>query len=122
MSYSLETKAEKLQVSIFLLFDLVWSLKTGNPIYAFQAHGMAITQMNYDTSKRILLTMGKDKRIIFWKLPDTWINEALAKFEKEEIQNINDKVARLKMQKTLSKKDEEDDSSDDSLNGWDIRP
>ena len=78
--------------------------------------------MNYDPQKRILLSMSKDKRIIFWKLPDTWINEALAKFESEEIQNINDKVARLKMQKTLSKKDEEDDSSDDSLNGWDIRP
>ena len=46
----------------------VWSLKTGKPVYAFQAHGMAITQMNYDEQKRILLTMGKDKRIIFWKL------------------------------------------------------
>ena len=40
-----------------------------------------------------------------------------------EIKNINDTLAMLKLQKSLAKiGDGDDDSSDDSLNGWDIRP
>ena len=35
---------------------------------------------------------------------------------------LNDSLAMLKIQKTLTKLDGEDDSSDDSLCGWDIRP
>ena len=31
-------------------------------------------------------------------------------------------MAMLKFQKTLKKDDEDEDSSDDSLCGWDIRP
>lgn len=101
----------------------IWSLKTGQSIYAWQAHASAITQMNYDENQRTLLTMSKDKKITFWKFPQDWMNEDLKQFEQNEIKNINDTLALLKMQKTLSKhnNDDDDDSSDDSLNGWDIR-
>lgn len=71
----------------------IWSLKSGQSIYAWQAHASAITQMHYDDSKRILLTMSKDKKVTFWKFPQDWINEDLKRFEQDEIRNINDTLA-----------------------------
>ena len=50
------------------------------------------------------------------------VNDEIRQFEQNEIKNINDNLAMLKMQKTLTKMGEGDDSSDDSLCGWDIRP
>ena len=52
-----------------------------------------------------------------WQFPESWINDEIRQFEQNEIKKINDNLAMLKMQKTLG-----DDSSDDSLCGWDIRP
>ena len=100
----------------------VWSLKTGQSIFGWQAHTGAITQMYYDEEYMILFSAGKDKKVLFWKLPEKWVNDEIEKFEKTEIKNINDSLAMLKIQKTLTKLDGEDDSSDDSLCGWDIRP
>jgi WD40 repeat protein len=100
----------------------IWSLKTGQSIYTWKAHEGAITQIYYESGNRILLTGGKDKNIFFWKLPERWVNEEVSKFETDEIKNINDAMAMLKFQKTLKKDDEDEDSSDDSLCGWDIRP
>lgn len=101
----------------------IWSLKTGQSIYAWQAHSGAITQMEFDPEKKILFTVSKDKKMTYWQLPKTWINEEISKFEQNEIKNINDSLAMLKIQKTLIKLGEGDeDSSDDSLCGWDIRP
>ena len=57
-----------------------------------------------------------------WQLPESWINDEIRQFEQNEIKNINDNLALLKMQKSLTKMGEGDDSSDDSLFGWDIRP
>ena len=78
--------------------------------------------MYYDEEYMILFSAGKDKKVLFWKLPEKWVNDEIEKFEKTEIKNINDSLAMLKIQKTLTKLDEGDDSSDDSLCGWDIRP
>ena len=100
----------------------IWSLKTGQSIYAWQAHTGAITQMYYDSENMTLVTASKDKKICFWKLPEKWVNDEIEKFEKNEIKNINDSIALMKMQKQLTKMNEGDDSSDDSLSGWDIRP
>ena len=100
----------------------VWSLKTGQSIYAWQAHASAITQIDYDPDKNVLFTVSKDKKMTYWQLPNEWINEEISNFEKNEIKNINDTIAMLRMQKTLTKMGEGDDSSDDSLCGWDIRP
>ena len=78
--------------------------------------------MFYDGAHRVLITASKDKKIIFWKLPEKWINEDIEKFEKDEIKNLNDTMAMLKFQKELEKNEEGSDSDDDSLDGWDIRP
>lgn len=99
----------------------VWSLKTGQSIYAWQAHQGAITQLRYDKKKRHLLSVGKDKKIIYWQIPDNWVNESIKKFEEDNMREINNSRAIMRLQKSL-KKEGDDDSSDDSLDGWDIRP
>ena len=100
----------------------VWSLKSGQSIYAWQAHKGAITQMRYDRNKKQLLSVGKDKKIIYWQIPDDWVNESIKKFEEDKMREINNSRAVMKFQKNLKKEGEDDDSSDDSLDGWDIRP
>ena len=98
----------------------VWSLKTGQSIYAWQAHNGAITQMRYDRRKKHLLSVGKDKKIIYWQIPDMWVNASVKKFEEDNMREINNSRARAKYEKYAAKND--DDSSSDSLDGWDIRP
>ena len=101
----------------------VWSLKSGQSIYAWQAHQEAITQMKYFPNKRQLLSMAKDKKIIYWQLPDNWVNDSIKKFQEENIREINNQRATEKLQKAAQKKEGDDDSSsEDSLDGWDIRP
>ena len=80
----------------------IWSLKTGQSIYAWQAHAGAITQMEYDAEKNTLFTVSKDKKMTFWKLPDSWINEEISKFEQNEIKNINDTIAMLRWEKVMT--------------------
>ena len=99
----------------------VWSLRTGQSIYAWQAHSGAITQMRYDRKKRQLLSVGKDKKIIFWQIPNSWVSESMKKFEEDNMREINASRAAAKFQKIKKEKDD-DDSSEDSLDGWDIRP
>ena len=100
----------------------VWSLKSGQSIYAWQAHSDAITQMKYFPKRRQLLSMAKDKKIIYWQLPDNWVNDSIKKFQEENIRTINDTRAKERLQRTQKKENDDDDSSDDSLDGWDIRP
>ena len=101
---------------------IVWNLKMGKTIYTWKAHSGAITQMNYDSAHKILITGGKDKKIIFWKLPEKWVNEDVEKFEKDEIKNLNDTMATLRMQKSLEKKNEDSSDDEDSLDGWEFKP
>jgi WD40 repeat protein len=98
----------------------VWSLKTGQSIYAWQAHSGAITQMRYNRRKKQLLSVAKDKKIIYWQIPDSWVNASVKKFEEDNMREINSERAKAKFEKYAKKDD--DDSSDDSLDGWDIRP
>ena len=99
----------------------VWSLKSGQSIYAWQAHSDAITQMQYFPKKRQLLSMAKDKKIVYWQLPDNWVSDSIRKFQDEKVREINNTRAIERLQRT-QKKEGDDDSSDDSLDGWDIRP
>ena len=96
----------------------VWSLKTGQSIYAWQAHSGAITQMEYYPKTRQLLSMAKDKKIIYWQIPDAWVKDSIKKFQDENIRQINDERAIEKFKKQKERPD--DDDSDDSLDGWDI--
>ena len=100
----------------------VWSLKSGQSIYAWQAHSDAITQMQYFPKIRQLLSMGKDKKIIYWQIPDNWVKDSIKKFQDENIREINNTRATERLKKVKTRKDDDADSSDDSLDGWDIRP
>ena len=67
--------------------------------------------------------MAKDKKIIYWQLPENWVNDSIKKFQEENIREINNQRATEKLQKAAQKKEGDDDSSsEDSLDGWDIRP
>ncbi len=99
----------------------VWSLKIGQSIYAWQAHSGAITQMIYDRQKKQLLSVGKDKKVIYWQIPDSWVSDSMKKFEEDSIREISASRAKAKFEKTSNKEDD-DSSSDDSLDGWAIRP
>lgn len=101
----------------------IWSLKDGQSIYAWIAHPKsAITQMYYDEVEQLLWTGAKDKSIKIWKIPEKWTNDEIAEFEKNEIKNLNNNIAMMKMQRTMTKRRENEDDSDssmDDLNGWD---
>ena len=111
VTYELMTGDENGRVTI-------WNLKTGKPIYLWEAHPKsAITQMWYQPDLHILWTGGKDLRIKMWQLPEKWVSEEVNTFEKEEVSNITAKIATEK----IVKKEGEEDSDDDDLNGWCFR-
>ncbi len=78
--------------------------------------------MKYFPKTRQLLSMAKDKKIIYWQIPDNWVKDSIKKFQDENIREINNTRAIERLKKSQTKKENDDDSSDDSLDGWDIRP
>ena len=97
----------------------IWNLKTGKPIYLWEAHPKsAITRVWYQPEEHILWTGGKDLRIKMWKLPEKWLAAEVDSFEKNEVSNLTAKLIEEKMEKINSKKEGEEDSDDDDLNGW----
>ena len=97
----------------------IWNLKTGKPIYLWEAHPKsAITQMWYQYDKHILWTGGKDLRIKMWQLPEKWVSEDFNTFEKTEVSNITAKIVTEKLEKANNRREGEEDSDDDDLNGW----
>ncbi len=99
----------------------VWSLKTGRPIYLWEAHPKsAITQMWLQAEYNLLWTGGKDMHIIIWQLPEKWVSNEAENYEINEVKNITAKIVQNKIEK-IYKKDGEIDSDDDDLNGWNFR-
>ena len=99
----------------------VWNLKTGRPIYLWEAHPRsAITQMWLQPEFNLLWTGGKDKHINVWQLPEKWVSNEVENFENVEVKNIKAKFVEQKIAKQY-KKDGEMDSDDDDLNGWNFR-
>ena len=97
----------------------IWNLKTGKPIYLWEAHPKsAITKIWYQPEYHILWTGGKDLRIKMWQLPDKFLSNEVDNFESDEIKNLTGKLIEEKMEKINSKKEGEEDSDDDDLNGW----
>jgi hypothetical protein len=47
------------------------------------------------------------------------MNQDIVEFEETEIKNSKDSAAMLKLQRTMN--GDEEESSDDDLNGWDYR-
>ena len=52
----------------------VWSLENKKSIYSWKAHYGPITKLIYDRKKNILISMGKDKKISYWEIPNSWFN------------------------------------------------
>ena len=99
----------------------VWSLKTGRPIYLWEAHPKsAITQMWLQPEYNLLWTGGKDMHINIWQLPEKWVSNEAFNYEEHEVSNITAKMVETKLEKKY-KKDGEIDSDDDDLNGWNFR-
>ena len=66
--------------------------------------------------------MAKDKKIIYWQIPDNWVSDSIKKFQDEKVREINNTRATERLQKNQKKEGDDDSSSDDSLDGWAIRP
>ena len=97
---------------------IIWSLKDGSPIYAWDAHQGEITQMSFDEESRVLISGAKDKILKIWKLPEKWLDEDLESFEQKEIKSQKDSLAMLILKRKMEKM--ADDSDEDDLNGWDM--
>ena len=100
---------------------VIWSLKIGKPIYLWQAHDSAITQIQYQPEERLLWTGGKDLRIKLWKLPEKWVSEEVDLFDKEEKYAVTAKMSEEKIEKQQVDEDGQLFSDDDDLNGWCFR-
>ena len=98
---------------------VIWSLKKGKPIYLWEAHKGAITQMWYEEEKNLLWTGGKDRTIRVWKLPEKWVSAEVRDFDETGISDVTAKIVEEKMEKI--KNYENDDSDEDDLNGWCFR-
>jgi WD40 repeat protein len=96
---------------------VIWSLKKGKPIYLWEAHKGAITQMWYEEESNLLWTGGKDRTIRVWKLPEKWVSAEVKDFDETEVSNVTAKMAEEKMEKI----NENNYSDDDDLNGWCFR-
>ena len=98
----------------------IWSLKTGKPIYLWQAHPKsAITQMWLQVDKNILWTGGKDVSIRIWQLPEKWVSSEVKEYEENEVSNLTAKIVEEKFEK--KENNGGDDSDNDDLNGWNFR-
>ena len=75
----------------------VWSLKTGKPIYLWEAHPKsAITKMWLQVEKNLFWTGGKDMKINVWQLPDKWISAEAQNFEENQVKDVTAKIAEKK--------------------------
>lgn len=106
----------------------IWCLKTGQPIFSWNAHpNSSITKLCYDRNEKILVSGAKDKSLKFWKFPNEWINEDVVKFENEGLKNINNEIARRRIKAKIEFEEgiendfDSDLSQEDDLNGWNYR-
>ena len=101
----------------------VWSLKSGKPIYSWEAHPKsAITKMWLQKEENLLWTGGKDKCLNIWQLPEKWMSNEAQIFEEKQVKDITAKIAESKIIKKYKKyTNGEIDSDDDDLNGWNFK-
>jgi len=104
---------------------IFWSLKYGKPIHVTKVcpTGKTIIRIrfieNSEEANKLLLVSCLDNSVYFVKLPLKWVeNEDIEKYEQVEIKVRSDLDAMMKIQDFLAK-DEDYNSDEDSLNGWD---
>ena len=76
-------------------------------------------------NQRLLITGGRDKSVKFWKIPEFWFDEKIRKFEKDDLDKINNELRkkRIQMEKIIEGNNEINYESDiseneEELNGW----
>jgi hypothetical protein len=99
---------------------IFWSLKKGKPLFLFNYKKCEIIKLinfyNEELESNIVLIGSDDMNLSIIKLPDKLVNnEEIEKYEENEIKNISDMNAMIALQKY----DENYNSDEDSLNGWD---
>ena len=104
---------------------IFWSLKYGKPIHVTKVSpsGKGIIRIrfieNSEEPNKLILVSCLDNSLYFVKLPLKWVdNEDIEKYEQVEIKSRSDLDAMMKIQDFLAK-DEDYNSDEDSLNGWD---
>ena len=104
---------------------IFWSLKYGKPVHVTKVSpsGKAIIRIrfieNSEEPNKLLIVSCMDNSLYFVKLPLKWVeNEDIEKYEQVEIKARSDLDAMMKIQDFLAK-DEDYNSDEDSLNGWD---
>ena len=99
---------------------IFWSLRKGKPIFLFQYKDKEIIKLfnfyNQEMESNVVLCGCEDMSLSLLKIPDKLVdNEEIEKYEENEIKNISDMNAMIALQKY----DDNYNSDEDSLNGWD---
>ena len=104
---------------------IFWNLKYGKPTHVTRVSRKKKSVVkirfveNPEGKNKLLYVSCMDNCIYFIKLPISWLNnDDVEKYEKIEIKSRSDLEAMMKIQQILDK-DEDYNSDEDSLNGWD---
>ena len=104
---------------------IFWSLKYGKPIHVTRVSRKKKCIMkikfveNSEEKNKLLLVSSKDNSVYVIRLPLKWLNnDDVEKYELIEIKSRSDLDAMMKIQDLLEK-NEDYNSDEDSLNGWD---
>ena len=104
---------------------IFWSLKYGKPIHVTRVSRKKKCVMlvrfveNSEEKNKLLFVSCMDNSVYFIRLPLKWLNnDEVEKYELIEIKSRSDLDAMMKIQDLLEK-NEDYNSDEDSLNGWD---
>jgi WD40 repeat protein len=104
---------------------IFWSLKYGKPIHVTRVSKKkkCIKKIrfveNSEENNKLLFVSCMDNGVYFIRLPLKWLNnDDIEKYELIEIKSRSDLDAMMKIQELLNK-NEDYNSDEDSLNGWD---
>ena len=102
----------------------IWNLKSGKPVFSWMVHNMGINRLYYDENSKMLITGSMDKSIKIWSIPEYWYNPEIEKYEKEQLEKINNEIAkkRIQMQQIIQDNEElydsENSEDENDINGW----
>ena len=104
---------------------IFWNLKNGKPVHVTRVSRKKKSVIkirfveNPEEKNKLLYVSCMDNCVYFIKLPLNWLNnDDIEKYEKIEIKSRSDLEAMMKIQELLDK-NEDYNSDEDSLNGWD---
>ena len=93
----------------------IYDLNKKNDIYSLISHSnLSIKKISYDENNKILISCGKDKKIIFWKIPDKFFNNEIEEFEQKEDEKIKEEINKINILEC-------DYNFENDLNGWNFR-